>query len=120
MEQRQRPVAALLCEPDPYTGWTKMDYLLQDACLTMNHENCSICHNPIWLCHSTDIRIDFDVSVRACYAKAEIEDYENSAKGKRLGSGEYLVAIPKGLEDENGVEEPLPSRHEAYKKVPSE
>lgn len=116
--QRQRPTAALLYEPDPHGEWTRMDYKLQDAFFTMDSEICTICNNPIWLCHSTDNRIDFKVQTRTCYAKAEIEDFENTEKGKKLDSGEYIIAVPIGLEDYDGGFEPLPSRHEAYKQMP--
>lgn len=118
--QRQRPTAALLYEPDPHGEWTRMDYKLQDAFFTMDSEICTICNNPVWLCHSTDNRIDFKVQTRTCYAKAEIEDFENTEKGKKLDSGEYIIAVPIGLEDyDDGGFEPLPSRHEAYKQMPN-
>ena len=119
VKQGQRPCAALLTEPDPKGEWTKIDYLLLDAFYILDAENCTICNNPIWLCHSTDNRIDFKVLTRTCYAKAEIEDFEKSEKGKRIGSGEYLIAVPRGIEDENGNPEPLPNRHEAYQKMPN-
>lgn len=95
-----------------------MDYLLQDAFFTMDSEICTICNNPVWLCHSTDNRIDFQVKTRTCYAKAEIEDFESSERGKKLGSGEYIIAVPIGIEDGAGEFEPLPSRHEAYNTMP--
>ena len=117
VKQGQRPTAALLYEPNPHKGWTKLDYLIQDAFFTMDSEICPMCNNPIWLCHSTDNRIDFKVSTRTCYAKAEIEDFENSEKGKRLDSGEYVIAKPIGIEDERGEFEDLPTRSEAYKKM---
>lgn len=120
VKQGQRPVAALLNDPDPHGQWTRMDYRLQDAYFTMDTEVCTICNNPIWLCHSTDNRIDFKVKTRTCYAKAEIEDYEKSEKGKSLDSGAYLIAVPVGIEDEKGEPEPLPRRHEAYMKMPDE
>lgn len=120
VNQRQRPVAALLYESDPYSNWVRMDYLLQDAFLTMDTEICTICNNPIWLCHSTDNRIDFKVKARTCYAKAELEEYEKSTKGKDLSAGEYIIAVPIGIEDEKGEEEPLPTRQEAYEKMPNE
>lgn len=119
VKQGQRPTAALLCEPDPHTDWTRLDYILQDAYFTMDREICSICNNPVWLCHSTDNRIDFKVKTRTCYAKAELEDFEKSKEGKNLSSGEYLIAVPVGIEDEKGEEEPLPTRHEAYERMPT-
>lgn len=120
VKQGQRPTAALLCDPDPHGEWEKVDYLLVDAFYIMDQENCSICHNPIWLCHSTDNRIEFKVKTRTCYAKAELEDFEKSTNGKDLGAGEYTIAVPVGIEDEAGEVEPLPSRREAYERMPNE
>ncbi len=117
VKQGQRPVAALKYLPNPNEGWTKLDYLLQEAYHTMDQEICSICHNPIWLCHSTDNRIEFKVTTRTCYAKAELEDAEKKDIGKNLGSGEYLVAKPIGLENDEGEPDPLPNRREAYKRM---
>lgn len=118
--QGQRPTAALRELKNPFKGWVKLDYMIQDAYFAMDHETCTICKNPIWLCHSTDNRIDFEVKTRTCYAKAEIEDFEGSEKGKNLSSGEYLIAVPIGIEDEQGVNEPLPTRREAYASMPNE
>ena len=116
VKQGQRPTAALLFLEDPHTGWTKYDYLIQDAYYTMDQEVCPICNNPIWLCHSTDNRIEFKVVTRTCYAKADLEDFEKSDKGKGLGSGEYLVARPVSVDED----EDLPTRHEAYERVPND
>ena len=114
------PSAALLNKPNPMGEWSKVDYLLVDAFYVLDSEKCTRCNNPIWLCHSTDNRIDFKVKTRTCYAKAEIEDFENSEKGKNLGNGEYLIAVPIGIEDERGEFEPLPTRQEAYTNMPTE
>lgn len=119
VRQNQRPTAALLMEPNPHGDWTKVDYLLIDAFHILDAETCTICNNPIWLCHSTDNRIDFSVTKRTCYAKAEIEDFEKSTEGKNLDSGEYLIAVPRGIENATGIDDPLPTRSEAYKSMPS-
>lgn len=84
----------------------------------MDREVCNSCGNPIWLCHSADNRIQFDVRTGACYAKAEIEDYEDEKSGKpKLGPGEYHYAVAVGLDNEDGTFEPLPSRREAMEKI---
>lgn len=116
----QRPTAALTYSPDPKGEWTRVDYLLQDAFFTLDREICTICNNPIWLCHSTDNRIDFKVVVRTCYANAEIESYQKTGRGKDLGEGQYLIAKAIGIEDEKGEEEPLPNRREAYERIPTD
>ena len=120
IELRHRPTAALLCEPNPQGDWTRVDYLLVDAFYTMDREVCTICNNPVWLCHSTDNRIEFKPSIRTCFAKAEIEDFEKTEKGKNLSAGEYIIARPIGLDDGQGNIEPLPNRHEAYQRMPNE
>lgn len=117
MTQGHCPSAALTYDPNPNRDWTRLDYLLQDAFFTMDRELCTICNNPIWLCHSTDNRIEFEVKTRTCYAKAEIEAFEKGERGKNLGEGEYLVAKPVGLEDGSGGYEPLPNRREGYDKL---
>lgn len=120
VKQGQRPTAALLCDPEPNSGWTRLDYLLQDAYFLMDREICTICNNPIWLCHSTDNRIDFKVVTRTCYAKAELEDFEKSEKGKKLDPGEYTVAKAIGIDDNKGNFDPLPTRQEAYERMPKD
>lgn len=118
VKQQQRPSAALLCESDPHGEWEAFDYKLVDAYYMMDTERCKLCNNPVWLCHSNDNRIEFNVKVSTCYAKAELEDYDKTRKGKDMGSGEYTVAVPIGIENMDGSFEPLPTRHEAYQKMP--
>lgn len=118
MDARQRPIAALLELPDPFTGWTSYDYRLQEAINIMDREVCKSCGNPVWLCHSADNRIQFEVRTGACYAKAEVEEFEDEkANNPKLNAGEYHYAVPVGLELGDGKYEPLPSRREALQKV---
>lgn len=113
LSRGQRPTAALLEEPDPNTGWTSHDYRLQEAGYILDLEKCKNCGNPVWLCHSTNSAIDFEVKVGTCYAKAEIEDYENNPTNNKLGAGEYLYAQAVGIKNEDGTYDALPSRREA-------
>lgn len=83
----------------------------------LDKEICSNCNNPIWLCRSTDNRIDFEVRTGTCYAEAEIKDYEEDKRNPDLGSGEYHYAVPRGIENEEGGYDPLPSRREALAKT---
>lgn len=79
---------------------------------------CKSCGNPVWLCHSADNRIQFEIRTGACFARAEIEDYEDEKAGHpKLGSGEYHYAVAVGLDNEDGTHEPLPSRLEALNKI---
>lgn len=116
--QGQRPSAALLCEPDPMGGWTFMDYLIQDAFFTLDRETCTICKNPVWLCHSLDNRIDFEIVTQTCYANAELEDFKKSDRFKRLDPGEYPLAKAVGVDNGDGDYDPLPTRKEAYESMP--
>lgn len=115
---RQRPTAALLELDDPFTGWVSLDYRLQEALSIMEKEVCQTCGNPVWLCHSADSRIDFDIKVASCYADAELKEYEErNINSDKLEPGQYRYAIAVGIENEDGTRDPLPSRVEAMEKV---
>lgn len=120
VKQGQRPTAAIREEGDPHNNWERLDYMLQDAIFILESETCPRCHNPIWLCHSYDNTIDFKVKVRTCYATAEKEEFESSKENPELGAGEYTIASPIGIENEDGTFEKLPSRLEAYGKMPQD
>lgn len=94
------------------TGWTSHDYRIQEAAYIIENERCKTCGNPIWLCHSTNNEIDFEVRTGACYAKAELDDFEENPVNEKLGSGEYHYAAAVGIKNEDGTYEPLPTRRE--------
>ena len=95
-----------------------MDYRLQEAVYTLNKDICGTCGNPVWLCHSADGRIEFEIQTKACYAKAEIDTYEKDERNAiPLEPGEYRVAVAVGLENEDGTRDPLPSRREAMEQM---
>lgn len=114
---RQRPTAALLELDDPYSGWTSHDYRLQEALSIIEKEVCKTCQNPVWLCHSASNLIDFDIRVGACYADAELKDYEKLHPDAELETGQYRYAVAVGLENEDGTRDPLPSRREAMEQI---
>lgn len=119
VEQGQRPTAALLYLKNPHKGWTRLDYMLQQAYMTMDREICPMCKNAIWLCHSTNAMIDFEIKTLTCYAKADLDVVEESGSTRdKLAPGEYRVIKPAGIEDGLGGREPLPNRREAYKSMP--
>jgi hypothetical protein len=110
----QRPVAALLFEPDPHNDWTPLDYQLQEAYHTLEQDKCKTCGNVTWLCHSPHSGIEFDIREGACFADAELKDYEkNHPESEKLESGVYRYAIAVGIKNEDGTHERLPSRAEA-------
>jgi hypothetical protein len=117
VQMRQRPTAALLEETDPFTNWNSLDYRLQEAFTALDNEICKTCGNPVWFCHSADNRIDFEIRTGACYAKAEIDDFEENNSNPKLEAGEYHYAVPVGIKNEDGTFDPLPSRREAMEKL---
>lgn len=114
---RQRPTAALLEEPDPFSNWNTYDYRIQEALNIMSREVCQTCGNPVWICHSADNTIDFEIRTGACFGKAAIEEFEDDKGNEKLMPGEYHYAVPVGIENEDGTRERLPSRREAMQKV---
>lgn len=117
LEMKQRPTAALREEGDPYSGWVSHDYRIMEAMTIMEAEKCGRCGNPVWLCHSMNSSIDFEVEVQTCYGDAELKDYEKT-KNVELASGEYLIVKAVGIENEDGTRDPLPSRSEAMQQLP--
>lgn len=95
------------------TGWTPHDYRLQEAVFILDREVCKTCGNAVWLCHSTNNAIDFEVKTGVCYAKAEIEDHEEAPGAEKLAAGEYHYAVAVGIKNEDGTYDELPSRQEA-------
>ena len=73
IENKMRPTAVIYREPDPYSDWTELDYKLIQAFHTLKDETCPKCGNPIWLCHSTDSNIDWNVDTTTCYASKAVE-----------------------------------------------
>lgn len=114
---RQRPTAALLELDDPFTGWTSHDYRLQEAMSILEKEVCKTCGNSVVLCHSANSAIDFEIRVGACYADAELKDYEKAHPDEQLEAGQYRYAVAVGLENEDGTRDPLPSRREAMEQL---
>lgn len=83
----------------------------------MDRETCGKCGNPVWICHTSHAGVQFEVTTLACYATAEIEDFDKNPNAPKLEAGEYRVARPVGLENEDGTVEPLPTRLEALEQM---
>ena len=73
LENKMRPTAVLYRKPDPFSGWSDLDYKLVQAYQTIKDETCSKCGNPVWLCRSTDSNIDWSIDTSVCYATRAIE-----------------------------------------------
>jgi hypothetical protein len=109
-----RPSAHILGLKKPLSGWSESDHKLAVAYSTLEAETCDKCGNPIWLCRTTDERVEFEVKKYRCFATAEIEQREEkwrkqNKKGDRLKPGEYEYAVPK---TRSGAS--LPSREDFY------
>ena len=103
---------------DPYTGWLSLDYRLEEAVLTLDRDICKSCGNPVWLCHTANSAVGFEIRSGWCYGKAELDDYNDSPEANKLESGEYRYAVAVGLTDEStGERDPLPTRREALAEI---
>jgi hypothetical protein len=99
----------ILKDKQPSDGWSSIDKKLVIAFQILEDETCPDCGTPIWIGHSEDSSVVFDVKSRICYACAEIETQrEKESKRKNhkptKGKKEFVV-----LDDETKQ----PSR-EAY------
>lgn len=122
LKNKMRPLATVYQLPDPYGEWSHMDYRLLTAYNQLENETCSKCGNPIWLCHSTDNDIDWNVDTTKCYATEAIEKRrwkDDSANKKKRGGppreevsswGREYHAVPKLLPTSD--RENLPTRSE--------
>lgn len=83
-----------------------------EAAYIIGKEVCKACGNPVWLCHSSNNTIDFEIETGTCFAKAELEDFENNPGSEKLNAGEYRYAKAVGIKNEDGSYDPLPTRRE--------
>ncbi len=92
-----RPVAMLFHE-QPSDPWVPFDFMLIEAYQILQEETCGECGNPIWICHNERAEnVGFKVKKRRCFAKAELEKWqerEEKKKGSKRSYGEspYVVA----------------------------
>ena len=101
----------------PLSDWSEADHKLAVAYSILESETCDKCGNPIWLCRTTDERVEFEVKSYRCFATAEQERREadwrkRRKKGERLKPGEYEYTVPK---PRPGAE--LPTRVDFYESL---
>jgi hypothetical protein len=89
-----------------------------EAMTIMEAEKCRKCGNPVWLCHTTNNAVDFEVEKNTCYGDAELQDYEKNNQNAPLEVGEYLTVKAVGIKNDDGSYDPLPSRMEAMQQLP--
>jgi hypothetical protein len=109
-----RPSAHILALKKPLSGWSEWDHKLAVAFSQLEAEICEKCGNPIWICRTTDDRVQFTVEKYRCFADAELEKKRNKrTKEKReLKPGEYEYTRAETIDGG-----PLPSREDYYKRI---
>lgn len=91
--------------------WSTKDKKLFAAVHALENEKCRDCGTPIWQGHTTDRRVEFQISYQTCFACAEIEEMK---KHHALEPGEK-VAVKVVDPDKNTID--LPTRAEGYAKM---
>ena len=84
------PTVLLLNDRQP-DKWTQIDKKLAIAYQILEDETCKDCGVPIWIGHSDDEHVVFEIKSRICYACAEVEGAQADAErraAKRKGRGE--------------------------------
>jgi len=103
------PTVLILPDRKDSTKWTKIDKLLLLAWQTYQDDLCKKCGVPLWLGHSEDPHIDFELKETVCYSCQHIE---TSKKESPPGGTKYVIPTPVEIE---GEETRLPSREEGFK-----
>lgn len=77
----------MLLGADNRKRWSKLDVLVMQAYQIVEEERCSQCGLPRYLCHSDDPRLQVRIKEDSCYAKQEVDKYEEGRKeGSKSGS----------------------------------
>lgn len=112
MTWRVRPLSMIVENAQPNDAWSNLDRKLALSWTIMQHETCQQCGQPLWICRSDNINLGFSVRTSVCYAKMQVEKWQETAKGKNIGKGEYPYVVPRMLNDEE-----LPSRADYIKQL---
>lgn len=89
--------------------WSDDDKKLALAYTILQKETCSQCGQPLWICRSSNNKLDFSIQKDTCYVDAELQRASKSKqKSDELKDGEFRFAVPKMIDNS-----PLPSR-DAY------
>lgn len=93
----------------PTDPWKRGDRKLLEAYEIKQKETCGHCGNPIWLCHSENSELLWEVQTTNCYANNALKDWhKNHAESK-----ENPYAVPYVLTYEG--RRPVPD----YKNLPT-
>lgn len=115
-EWNQTPLLFLVGEE---YGWAEYRNRLLAAAMTLlDAETCKSCGTPVWLGHSSNNEIQFEVRTTTCYGCAELEkeqDTRVSSTGqarRKPTPGESPYVVPYNVFRDEGAT--LPSRQEEY------
>lgn len=70
----------MLFHEQPTEPWTEYDFKILEAYQILQDEICSQCGNPVWLCHSTDNRVEFKAIKSTCFATKQHMIAEDNKK----------------------------------------
>lgn len=110
----------MIFHAQPTEPWVAFDFKLLLAYQSLMDETCPHCHNFVWLCRTTDSRVQFRVRNTTCHAERKLLEYEDSKKKRedRAGKDERKTwgvhYYTEPFVPEN-VEGDLPTREEYYK-----
>ena len=74
------PSVLMLRNRQPSDGWSEADKKLVVAFQILEDETCPDCGTPVWIGHSDDEHVVFDIKSRICYACAEVEQAQADAE----------------------------------------
>lgn len=101
------PPTSFITNKSPSEEWSREDKKLAMAWTILQHETCSKCGQPLWICRSSAKNLQFKIKKDLCYASAELEKPANKKRAESLKPGEYQYVVPYTID-----ESPLPSRRE--------
>lgn len=113
-----RPTS-MIFHVQPNDPWIDFDFKLLLAYQGLMDETCPHCQNVIWLCRTSDPRVQFRVRNSTCHGERRLLEYEDAKKapGSRADKAEkkdwgvhYYVEpfVPENVEGD------LPTRAEYY------
>lgn len=77
------PTVLMLNDRQPSDGWSVVDKKLAIAFQILEDETCGDCGIPIWIGHSDEEDILFEIKSRVCYSCAEIENQREKAESRK-------------------------------------
>jgi len=94
----------------------ELDFLLVEAMQILEEETCPDCGSPIWICRNDFAgNIGFKVKTTVCYARAELEKWQELEEKKKTSKKKYgqsPYTIPYTYDGSD-----MPSRMQFYKEL---